>query len=40
MFFRVFSGNEIRNFFEEKWEMLKKKKIADIQAFNHKSFFA
>ena len=27
MFFWVFSGNEIRNFFEEKWEMLKKNKL-------------
>ena len=38
MFFRVFSGNELRYFFEEKWEMLKNKKIVDIQAFNLKSF--
>ena len=37
MFFRVFSGNELRDFFEEKWEMLKNKKIVDIQAFNLKS---
>ena len=38
MFFRVFSGNELRNPFEKKWEMLKNKKIVDIQAFNLKSF--
>ena len=38
MFFRVFSGNELRDFFEEKWKMLKNKKIVDIQAFNLKSF--
>ena len=31
MFFSVFSGND---FFEEKWEMLKNRKIVDIQAFN------
>ena len=37
MFFRVFSGNELRDLFEEKWEMLKNKKIVDIQAFNLKS---
>ena len=38
MFFRVFSGNELRDFFEEKWEMLKNK-IVDTQAFNLKSLF-
>ena len=37
MFFRVFSGYELRDFFEEKWEMQKNKKIVDIQAFNLKS---
>ena len=37
MFFRVFSGNELRDFFEGKWEMLKNKKIVDMQVFNHKS---
>ena len=37
MFFRVFSGNELREFFEENWEMLKNKKVVDIQAFNLKS---
>ena len=36
MFFRVFSGKELRDFFEQKWEMLKNK-IVDIQAFNLKS---
>ena len=25
--FRVFSGNELRDFFEEKWQMLKNKKL-------------
>ena len=34
MFFRVLSGNELRDFFEEKWQMLKNKKIVDTQAFN------
>ena len=29
-FFRVFSGNELRDFFEEKCEMLSNKKIEDI----------
>ena len=33
MFFRVFSESELRDFFEEKWEMLKNQKIVDIQAF-------
>ena len=37
MFFRVFRGNELRDFFEKKWEILKNKKIVDIQAFNLKS---
>ena len=37
MFFKVLSGNEFMDFFEEKWEMLKNKKIADMQAFNLKS---
>ena len=36
MFFRVFSGNELRDFFEEKWEMIKNKKIVDIRAFKLK----
>ena len=36
MFFRVFSGNELEDFFEEKWEMLKNK-IVHTQAFNRKS---
>ena len=36
MFFRVLSGNGLKDFFEEKWEMLKNKKIVDIQAFNLK----
>ena len=39
MLFRVFLGNELRDFFEEKLEMLKNKKIVDIQVFNLKSFF-
>ena len=38
MLFRVFLGNELRDFFEEKLEMLKNKKIVDIQVFNLKSF--
>ena len=38
MFFRVLSGNELRDLFEEKWEMRKNKKIVDMQVFNHKSF--
>ena len=37
MLFRDFSGNELRDFFEKKWEMLKNKKIVDVQAFNLKS---
>ena len=37
MFFRVFWGNELSDFFKEKWEMLKDKKIADVQPFNLKS---
>ena len=37
MFFRVFSGKELRDFFEEKWEMPKNKKIIDMQAFNLRS---
>ena len=37
MFFRVFSGNELRDFFEEKWEMQKNKKVVDKQAFSLKS---
>ena len=39
MLFRVFSGNELRDFFEEKWKILKNKKIAEIQAFNLNSLF-
>ena len=35
--FKVFSGNELRDFFEEKWQMLKNKKTVGIQAFNLKS---
>ena len=35
LFFRVFSGNELRDFFEEKWEM-QKNKVVDIQAFSLK----
>ena len=31
MFFRIFSGNKLRRFFEEKWKMLMNKKIVDIQ---------
>ena len=38
MFFRIFSGNELRDFSEEKLEILKIKKIVDIQAFNLESF--
>ena len=37
MFFRVFSGNELRDLFEEKWETLKNKKIVDMRAFDLKS---
>ena len=37
MFFKVFSGNELRDFFEEEWEMLKNKKVVDIQGFNLES---
>ena len=37
MFFRVFSANELRDFFEEKWKMVKNKKIVDIHVFNLKS---
>ena len=37
MFFRVFSGNEHRDLFEEKWEILKNKKNVHIEAFNPKS---
>ena len=37
MLFRVFSGNKLRDLFEEKLEMLKNKKVAEIQAFNLKS---
>ena len=33
MFYSVFSENELGDFFKEKWEMLKDKKIVDIQAF-------
>ena len=40
MFFRVFSGKELRDFFEEKWQMLKNKKIVDIQTFNLKSLLS
>ena len=36
MFFWVFSENELRDFYEEKWEMLKNTKIVDTQAFNLK----
>ena len=36
MFFRVFTGNELREFFEEKWEILNKKKTVDMQGFNLK----
>ena len=39
MFFSVFPGNELRDFFEEKWEMLKNKKIIDMQAFNLNLFY-
>ena len=35
--FKVFSGNELKHFFEEKWQMLKNKKTVGIQAFNLKS---
>ena len=37
MFFRIFSGNKLRRFFEEKWKMLMNKKIVDIQdtSFQH-----
>ena len=38
MSFRVSSGNELQDFFEEKWEMLKSKKIVGIQVLNLKSF--
>ena len=38
MLFRVFLGNELRDFFEEKLETLKNNKIVDIQVFNLKSF--
>ena len=31
MFFRIFSGNKLQRFFEEKWKMLMNKKIVDIQ---------
>ena len=34
MFFRVFSGKELRDFFEEKWQMPKNMKIVEIQAFS------
>ena len=37
MLCRDFSGKELRDFFEKKWEMLKNKKIVDVQAFNLKS---
>ena len=37
MLFKVFSGKQLRDFFEEKWEILKNKKIVEIQAFNRKS---
>ena len=37
MFCRVFSGNEHRDLFEEKWEILKNKKNVHIEAFNPKS---
>ena len=33
MLYSVFSENELGDFFKEKWEMLKDKKIVDIQAF-------
>ena len=35
--FRVFSGNELSEFFKEKLHMLKSKKIVKIQAFKLKS---
>ena len=38
MLCRVSSGNKPREFFEEKWEILKNK-IVKIQAFNLKSLF-
>ena len=37
IFFRVFTGSEVGDFLEKKLEMLKNKKIVDIQAFNLKS---
>ena len=37
MFFRVFSENEHRDLFQEKWEMLKNKTNVHIEAFNPKS---
>ena len=36
MFFRVFTGNELREFFEEKWEILNNNKTVDMQVFNLK----
>ena len=38
-FFRVFSGIELMDFFEEKWQMLSNMKIVEIQAFNLKNLF-
>ena len=37
MLCRVFSGFKPRDFFVEKWEILKNKKIDEIQAFDLKS---
>ena len=37
MLCRVFSGFKARDFFVEKWEILKNKKIDEIQAFDLKS---
>ena len=36
MLFKVFSENELRDFFKEKWEILKSKKIVEIQDFSLK----
>ena len=37
MLFRVFSEDELRQSFEEKWQMLQSKKIVKIRTFNFKS---
>ena len=37
MLLAVFSGNNLREFFEEIWQMLNSKKIVEIQAFDLKS---